>query len=158
MCPGTDGREMAELKAGDAAPAWRSVADDGREVDSAALAGRRYVLYFYPRDDTPGCTREACDFRDSFARLKGAGVEVFGVSTDPVARHIKFKQKHALPFTLLADPEKKLVVAFGAEGSLSTARRVTFLISPDGRVEKIWPRVKVKGHVEEILRALERPV
>jgi peroxiredoxin Q/BCP len=146
---------MAELKVGDTAPAWRAVADDGRKVEGAALNGRRYVLYFYPRDDTPGCTREACDFRDSFARLKGAGVEVFGVSTDPVARHEKFKKRHALPFTLLADPDKAVVAAFGAEGSLSTARRMTFLIGSDGRIERIWPRVKVKGHVEEILRALE---
>jgi peroxiredoxin Q/BCP len=149
---------MAGLKVGDAAPAWRATSDDGREVESADLAGRRYVLYFYPRDDTPGCTREACNFRDSFARLRGVGVEVFGVSTDTVARHERFKQKHALPFTLLADPERRIITAFGAEGSLSTARRMTFLIGPDGRIERVWPRVKMKGHVEEILRALGRPV
>ena len=105
------------LQVGDAAPAFELEADGGGTVSSRALAKKPYVIYFYPKDNTPGCTQEACDFRDSFARIEAAGVRVFGVSKDSVKSHDGFKAKYALPFTLLSDPDKSLQLAYGAWGT-----------------------------------------
>ncbi len=149
------------LKVGDAAPAFELEADGGAVVSSKSLAKTPYVVYFYPRDNTPGCTQEACDFRDNFARIEAAGVRVFGVSKDSVKSHDGFKQKYELPFTLLSDPEKTLHVAYGAWGTkkmygkeVEGTIRSTFLVDAKGRIAAAWPSVKVKGHVDQVLEAI----
>jgi peroxiredoxin Q/BCP len=150
-----------KLKAGDTAPEFSAAASGGGTVSLADLRGKNVVLYFYPRDDTPGCTKEACAFRDHFAEFKKAGAVVLGVSTDPVKSHDKFAAKFKLPFTLLADEDKKIVQAYGVWGEKSFmgrkyqgTHRVTFLIGPDGCIKKIWPKVKPDKHAEEVLAAL----
>ncbi len=150
------------LEVGAKAPSFELAADGGRTVSSKALKGKAYVVYFYPRDNTPGCTTEACDFRDHFARVVARGVEVFGVSTDSVRAHDGFKAKYALPFTLLSDPAKTLHTAYGAWGvkklygkeSEGTIRS-TFLVDASGKIAAAWPKVSVKGHVEQVLAAIE---
>lgn len=146
---------MEPLAPGAAAPDWKLPAADGGECSAAELDGKRYVIYFYPRDNTPGCTREACDFRDSFGRVEALGVPVFGVSTDSLKRHRNFQAKYELPFTLLSDEEQQVINAFGAGKGGKSARRMTFIVGPDGLVEAAWPKVKVKGHVDEVLAKLE---
>jgi peroxiredoxin Q/BCP len=119
------------------------------------------VLYFYPRDDTPGCTKEACGFRDVFRQLEQKGAVVLGVSTDPVKTHAKFADKYKLPFTLLADEGKQVVQSYGVWGEkkfmgrkyLGT-HRVTFLIGPDGKIKQIWPSVKPEEHAAEVLSSI----
>ena len=150
-----------KLKAGDQAPAFSADASGGGNVSLADFKGRNVVLYFYPRDDTPGCTKEACAFRDHFANFKEKGAVVLGVSTDPVKSHGKFVEKFRLPFTLLADVDRKIVEAYGVWGQKTFmgrkymgTHRVTFLIGPDGRIKKIWPKVKPEEHVAEVLAAL----
>ena len=150
-----------KLKAGDAAPEFSSTTSGGGRISLADLKGKNVVLYFYPRDDTPGCTKEACAFRDHFAEFKKRGAVVLGVSTDPVKSHDKFVEKFKLPFTLLADENKNIVGAYGVWGEKSFmgrkylgTHRVTFLIGPDGRIKKIWPKVKPEEHVAEVLAAL----
>jgi peroxiredoxin Q/BCP len=125
------------------------------------LKGRNVILYFYPRDDTPGCTKEACAFRDHFAGFRKKGAVVLGVSKDPVKSHDKFVDKYRLPFTLLADEDKQIAQAYGAWGEKSFLgkkymgmHRITFLIGPDGRIKKIWPKVRPAEHAEEILAVL----
>jgi peroxiredoxin Q/BCP len=147
-----------KLKAGDPAPEFSAATNGGGRVSLADLRGKNVVLYFYPRDDTPGCTKEACAFRDYFAEFKKAGAVVLGVSTDPVKSHDKFATKFELPFTLLADEDKKIVTAYGVWGEKTFmgrkyqgTHRVTFLIGPDGRIKKIWPQVKPDEHAEEVL-------
>ena len=150
------------LKEGDLAPDFTAAINGGGHVSLADFKGRNVVLYFYPRDDTPGCTKEACAFRDQFATFKAKGAVVLGVSTDPVKAHDKFVKKFQLPFPLLADEEKKIVQAYGVWGEkrfmgrkfLGT-HRVTFLIGPDGRIKKIWPQVKPEKHALEVLAALQ---
>jgi peroxiredoxin Q/BCP len=149
------------LKEGDRAPAFRAETDSGETIALSDLKGRKVVLYFYPKDLTPGCTQEACDFRDSFARLKKAKAVVLGVSKDTAALHQKFKEKHDLPFPLLVDEDGKICKAYGVwqEKSLYGRKfmgivRSTFVIGADGKIEKIFPKVKVKGHVDEVLEAL----
>jgi peroxiredoxin Q/BCP len=149
------------LKAGDKAPAFELPSTGGGTVSSASLKGRKYVLYFYPKDDTPGCTREACDFRDNLRRLKKAGVEVLGVSKDSLASHGKFREKYRLPFDLLSDEDNSVARAYGAHGekilygkkTVGTIRS-TYLIDEEGRVAAVWPKVKVDGHVDRILEHL----
>ncbi len=150
-----------KLKAGDLAPEFSAATNGGGRVALADFKGKNVALYFYPRDDTSGCTKEACGFRDHFAELRKAGAVVLGVSTDPVKSHDKFAVKYKLPFTLLADEDKKIVSAYGvwAEKSFLGRKylgthRVTFLIGPDGRIKKIWPKVKPDEHAEEVLAAL----
>jgi thioredoxin-dependent peroxiredoxin len=150
-----------KLKEGDAAPPFTAAASGGATVSLADFKGRNVILYFYPRDNTPGCTKEACAFRDHFADFKKAGAVVLGVSTDPVKSHDKFAGKYKLPFTLLADEDKKIVQAYGVWGpktfmgvKYTGTNRVTFLIGPDGRIKKIWPKVKPAEHAEEVLAAL----
>ena len=150
-----------KLKEGDIAPGFSAASNGGGRVSLADFKGKNVVLYFYPKDDTPGCTKEACAFRDHFAEFQKRGAVVLGVSTDPVKAHDKFAKKFKLPFTLLADEDKKLVSAYGVWGEKSFmgrkylgTHRVTFLIGPDGRIKKIWPKVKPEEHVAEVLAAL----
>jgi len=150
------------LDAGDTAPEFTLPADGGQTIASADLAGKPYVVYFYPKDNTPGCTTEACDFRDSFARVTAAGATVLGVSKDSVKSHDNFKKKHELPFTLLSDGELTLHRAYGAWGmkkmygrEFEGTIRSTFLVGPDGKIAAAWPKVRVKGHVDAVLEALE---
>ena len=150
-----------KLKEGDAAPGFSAATNGGGRASLADFKGKHVVLYFYPRDDTSGCTKEACGFRDHFADFKKAGAVVLGVSTDPVKSHDKFAVKYKLPFTLLADEDKKIVAAYGVWGEKSFlgskylgTHRVTFLICPDGRIKKIWPKVKPDEHAEAVLKAL----
>lgn len=149
------------LKVGDRAPEFSAPASGGKTVALRDYAGKQVVLYFYPRDDTPGCTKEACSFRDEFGALKRKGAVVIGVSTDPVASHETFAAKHKLPFLLVADEDKAVCHAYGVWGQKSFlgrkyegVHRVTFLIGPDGRIRKIWPAVKPERHAAEILAAL----
>ncbi len=150
-----------KLKEGDTAPAFDVDTSGGGRLSLADFKGRNVILYFYPKDDTPGCTKEACAFRDGFADFKMHGAVILGVSTDPVKSHDKFVKKFDLPFTLLADTDKKIVEAYGVWGEkvfmgrkyLGT-HRVTFLIGPDGKIKKIWPIVKPEEHAAEVLAAL----
>ena len=150
-----------KLKEGDKAPAFDVETSGGGRLSLADFKGQNVILYFYPKDDTPGCTKEACAFRDGFADFKKRGAVILGVSTDPVKSHDKFVEKFKLPFTLLADTEKKIVEAYGVWGEkvfmgrkyLGT-HRVTFLIGPDGKIKKIWPTVKPEEHAAEVLAAL----
>jgi peroxiredoxin Q/BCP len=150
-----------KLKEGDVAPAFTVATSGGGKISLADYKGRNVILYFYPRDDTPGCTKEACAFREHFADFKKKGAVVFGVSTDSVKSHDKFVEKFKLPFTLLADEDKKIVEAYGVWGEkrfmgrkYMGVFRVTFLIGPDGKIKKIWLAVKPDGHAEEVLAAL----
>jgi peroxiredoxin Q/BCP len=150
-----------KLKEGDPAPPFTGLTSGGGKISLADFKGQPVILYFYPRDDTPGCTKEACSFRDNFDRLKKRGAVVLGVSTDPVKSHDKFVKKFQLPFPLLADEDKKIVSDYGVWGEKSfmgrkylSTHRVTFLIGPDGRIKKIWPKVKPEEHVAEVLAAL----
>src|SRR6267378_1469426 len=151
-----------KLKEGDPAPNFTATTHDGSHVSLSDFHGKPVVLYFYPRDDTPGCTKEACAFRDEFAAFKDKGAIVLGISTDSQKSHAKFVEKYKLPFTLLADEDKKIVEAYGVRGQKSFlgrkymgTYRVTFLIGPDGRIKKIWPTVKPALHPEEVLAALQ---
>ena len=150
-----------KLKEGDPAPAFTAMTNGGATVSLADFKGRNVILYFYPRDNTPGCTKEACAFRDHFADFERKGAMVLGVSTDPVKSHDKFVAKYQLPFTLLADEDKKIVRAYGVWGpktfmgvKYAGTSRVTFLIGPDGKIKKIWPKVKPAEHAEEVLASL----
>jgi peroxiredoxin Q/BCP len=149
------------LKAGDKAPAFSLAADGGGRMSLKELKGKKVVLYFYPKDDTSGCTTEACEFRDSWSAVKAAGAVVLGVSPDSAASHDKFKVKYRLPFTLLADPDHALAEAFGAWGEKSMygrkyqgVLRSTFIIDETGRIAAVFPKVKPKGHAAEVLAAL----
>jgi thioredoxin-dependent peroxiredoxin len=150
-----------KLKEGDKAPDFTALSNSGHTVSLGDFKGRNVILYFYPKDDTPGCTKEACGFRDHSGSLQTKGAVVLGVSTDPVKAHQKFVEKFKLPFTLLADEEKKIVQAYGVWGEKTFmgrkymgTHRVTFLIGPDGRIRKIWPKVKPDEHAQEVLDAL----
>ena len=151
-----------KLKEGGRAPEFSVNTSGGGKLSLADFKGKNVILYFYPKDDTPGCTKEACAFRDNFSEFKKRGAVVLGVSPDSVKSHDKFVEKFKLPFTLLADEDKKIVEAYGVWGEKSFmgrkymgTHRVTFLIGPDGRIKKIWPQVKPDEHVEEVLAALE---
>ena len=150
-----------KLKEGDKAPEFTALTNGGGEVSLSDFKGKSVILYFYPRDNTPGCTKEACAFRDEFAAFKKKGAVVLGVSTDSAKSHDKFVEKQKLPFTLLADGDKKIVQAYGVWGEkrfmgmkFMGTNRVTFLIGPDGRIKKIWPKVKPAQHAEEVLASL----
>ena len=149
------------LQAGDKAPSFMLADDGGRTVDSATLKGRRYVLYFYPKDDTPGCTREACAFRDNLPSFEKLAVPVFGVSGDEVKSHGRFVQKYSLNFPLLADPDHLLLEAYGVwvEKSMYGRKyfgiqRSTFVIDARGKVEKVWEKVSPDSHAGEVLAYL----
>ncbi len=156
---------MTLLERGAKAPDFRAVDQDGAAIALKDLRGRRVVLYFYPKDDTPGCTREACAFRDAFAAFRKRKVEVLGVSVDGEASHRKFAAKFRLPFRLVADPDKKIVQSYGVWGEKSLygrkymgTHRVTYLIDERGKIAGVWPKVKPEAHAREILEALaDRP-
>jgi peroxiredoxin Q/BCP len=151
------------IEQGETAPDFTLTADDGRTVTLSALRGQPVVLYFYPRDDTPGCTREACAFRDRQAELAGHGATVVGVSPDTVDSHRKFRDKFGLNFALLADPDHRVAERYGAwrekqmYGKTTTGiQRSTFLIDAAGKVAKVWRSVKVDGHDQRILAELDK--
>jgi peroxiredoxin Q/BCP len=150
-----------KLKEGDIAPKFSAATNGSGKLSLTDLKGKNVILYFYPKDDTSGCTKEACGFRDEFAEFKKRGAVVLGVSPDSVKSHDKFVKKYQLPFTLLADEDKKIVNAYGVWGQkifwgrkYMGVYRVTFLIGPNGRIKKIWPDVKPEEHVKEVLAAL----
>ena len=149
------------LKEGQKAPAFKLESSDGKKVSLGDFAGKNVVLYFYPRDSTPGCTLEAQAFRDAAAALKKKNAVVLGVSKDSIASHCKFRDKHDLNFPLLSDPEGEVLEKYGAWGEkvmygkkMMGIIRSTFVIGPDGKIKKIFPKVKVAGHAEEVLAAL----
>ena len=154
--------EKNVIKEGDRVPRFSLPADDGTTVTQESLRGRNTILYFYPKDDTPGCTTEACDFRDAFPRFGQGDADVIGVSPDNVESHRKFKKKFNLPFKLLADEQHQLADAFGVwkEKTLygrtyMGIERTTVLIDREGRVARIFPKVRVPGHVEAVENALK---
>jgi thioredoxin-dependent peroxiredoxin len=147
------------LKEGDIAPDFRAKNQDGKEIKLSDFRGQKVVLYFYPKDDTPGCTKEACSFRDAFKLYTEKGIKVLGVSTDDEKSHQKFRAKYGLPFDLIADTDKSIVTAYGVyvEKSLYGKKymgieRTTFLIDEEGKIKKIFRKVKPEGHAEEVLR------
>jgi peroxiredoxin Q/BCP len=151
---------VAKLKEGDKAPDFAVADANGKTVRLKDLRGKKVVLYFYPKDDTPGCTKEACAFRDSFAKFKRRGIEVFGVSLDSEKSHQKFIQKYDLPFGLLADTGKEVSEAYGTYGEKKFMgrkymgnHRMTFLIDEKGKIKKVFERVKPEEHAEEVLAA-----
>ena len=148
------------LKAGDKAPDFNAKDQDGNDVKLSDPKGTRVVLYFYPKDDTPGCTKEACSFRDADDVLRSKGIRVLGVSTDSEKSHQKFISKFQLPFDLLADTDKQIVESYGvwAEKSMYGKKymgtlRTTFLIDGDGKIVKIFDKVNVAEHADEVLEA-----
>ncbi|HEY6931226.1 MAG TPA: thioredoxin-dependent thiol peroxidase [Thermoanaerobaculia bacterium] len=152
---------MKLLEVGDRAPSFQTVDQDGETVALKDFRGKKVVLYFYPKDDTPGCTQEACAFRDDFAAFRRRGAEILGVSVDDSKSHGKFAAKFDLPFRLLADPDKRVVAAYGVWGEKSLygrrymgTHRVTYLIDEKGKVAAVWPKVKPKGHAREVLQEI----
>ena len=150
------------MKEGDRAPDIRLQTDSGVEFKLSALKGKRVVLYFYPRADTPGCTTEACEFRDGIKAFAKKGVAVVGVSPDKPAAQAKFKQKYDLPFTLLADEEKTAAQSYGVWQEKNMYGKMvmgivrsTFIIGPDGKIEKVYAKVKAQGHAAAVLEALQ---
>lgn len=150
------------IEAGQPAPTFTLPDQDGQPVSLEDLRGRPVVLYFYPKDDTPGCTTQACGIRDQWAEFEAAGAAVLGVSPDTVESHARFAGKHDLPHTLLADPEREALAAYGAYGekvlygkTTVGVIRSTFLVDAEGTVAKVWKRVQTKTHADQVLKALD---
>jgi len=143
--------EAAPPKEGDPAPALVATAADGTKVDLAALKGKHVVVYFYPKDDTPGCTKEACAFRDAWDKLQKAGIQVIGVSVDDDASHKAFAAKYKLPFPLVADTDQSICKRFGVAVNGGYASRVSYLIGTDGKIKKVYPKVDPAVHADQIL-------
>jgi peroxiredoxin Q/BCP len=139
------------VKEGDVFPNFSLIDDAGRTVTREDIGGKISVVYFYPKDNTSGCTTEACSFRDDMAKFTAAGISVYGISTDNINSHMKFKQKNNLNFTLLSDEHKTLVAQLGIKSFLGVAKRVTFILDSYGKILKIYPKVSPAGHAEEIL-------
>ena len=154
---------MAELKEGNKAPDFTLPSSDGSKVSLSDFKGKKsVVLYFYPKDDTPGCTKEACYFRDLQKKFQAAGAEIFGVSFDSLSSHEKFIKKYKLPFPLLSDENKSVAEKFGVYKEKSMygrkymgIERTTFVIDKNQNIAKIFPKVQVEGHVEEVLAAIK---
>jgi peroxiredoxin Q/BCP len=149
------------VEEGNPAPDFTLTSDSGEEVSLESLRGKPVVLYFYPKDDTPGCTVEACGFRDTYSEFEKRGAVVLGVSPDDEASHVKFKEKYSLPFTQLADPEHETAERYGVWGEKNFGgkkywgvKRSTFVIDSEGNVTKIMHNVKPDGHPEQVLAAL----
>jgi len=149
------------LQAGTTAPDFTLQTDDGGEVTLSDYRGKKVVLYFYPKDDTPGCTAEACSFRDDYAQILAAGAGVLGVSPDDIKSHSRFKVKYTLPFALLSDPDHRVAEMYGAWGekrmygkSYMGIIRSTFIIDEQGTIVRVFPQVTPKGHSQEVLAAL----
>ncbi|HXH20084.1 MAG TPA: thioredoxin-dependent thiol peroxidase [Chitinophagales bacterium] len=152
---------MATLKEGDKAPVFKAKDQNGNTVSLSDFKGKKVVLYFYPKDDTPGCTKEACSFRDNYSMLKKKGFEVIGVSVDNEKSHQKFIKRYNLPFTLLADDDKKIVNDYGVWGEKSFMGRkymgtfrTTFIISEQGKIEKIITKVDTENSAQQVLDVL----
>jgi peroxiredoxin Q/BCP len=152
------------VKEGDPAPAFEAQTASGQTIRLADLRGQEVILYFYPKDNTPGCTKQACSFRDHYTQFTQRGAIVLGVSPDPAKSHLKFIEKFELPFPLLIDDQKKIINAYGVWGEKKFmgrtylgVYRVTFLIGKDGRIKKIWPDVTPAEHAKEVLTALSSP-
>ena len=153
---------MPKLQPGDPAPAFTLPDQDGKTVSLGDFKGEKVLVYFYPRDDTPGCTKEACQFNDNLQALRQAKVPVIGISADSAASHVKFRNKYGLQFPLLTDADRKVMEQFGAYGQkmmygkpVTGVIRSTFLIGGDGKVEKVWYSVKADGHAAQVLQSLK---
>jgi thioredoxin-dependent peroxiredoxin len=153
---------MAKLEVGKKAPAFTLINQDGERVSLKDFAGQRVVLYFYPADDTPGCTTEACQFNDELKAFAKLDTVVLGVSPNNEASHIKFREKYGLKFNLLCDPDKKMMEKYGAYGekilygkTVIGVIRSTFIIGPTGTIERTWYSVKTNGHAAKVLEALQ---
>ncbi len=153
---------MSSIEAGSVAPDFTLPTDGGGEISLKDLKGRPLVVYFYPKDDTPGCTKEACAFRDDFPNFTGASAAIIGISKDPVAKHDKFKAKYDLPFTLASDAESDVCERYGVWVEKSMygktymgIERATFLIDAEGKIARVWRKVKVPGHAGEVLDAVK---
>ncbi len=151
---------MNELQVGDPAPPIKAKDQEGNEFDLNALRGKKVILYFYPKDDTPGCTKQACNLRDNYTALQKQGYEVVGVSADKEIKHQKFIAKYDLPFTLLADTDKKVIQDYNAWGekkfmgkTYKGILRKTYVIDEEGKIEDIIEKVKTKEHTEQILKS-----
>ena len=154
---------MTVLNPGDTAPDFTLMESGGGARSLHDLRGKHVILFFYPKDDTPGCTKEACGFRDSYAEYAGVNAEILGISPDKVQSHDKFAAKYQLPFPLLADPDHAVSEAYGAWGQKSMygrkymgMLRTTYIIDPEGKVARVWSKVKPRGHADEVLAALTK--
>ena len=153
---------LIKLQEGDQAPGFETINQNEQKISLDDFKGKHVILYFYPRDNTPGCTKEACSFRDEFAQLESMGVVLLGVSCDSVASHQKFISKFELPFNLLADTSQQIVKAYGVWGpkqfmgkTFNGIHRVSFWINPEGIIERIWNKVKPDTHAKEVIDALK---
>jgi len=146
-----------KVKAGDRAPDFEGPTSDGSKLGLKDFAGKKnVVLYFYPKDDTPGCTKEACSFRDNLQPIRDMGAEIIGVSLDSIQSHSKFASKYGLKFPLISDKEKRIATAYGVLKDTGTgASRVTFIIDKSGKIAKVFPKVDVTKHTEEVVSALK---
>ncbi len=151
---------MTELKEGDLAPDFKGNNQNGEAVALSDFKGKKVVLYFYPKDDTPGCTKEACNLRDNYEELQNQGYEVIGVSTDSANSHEKFARKYELPFNLIEDPDKEIVNNYGVYGEKNNygkksmgIKRTTFLIDENGKIEQIFKKVKTEEHAAQIMES-----
>lgn len=150
------------LRSGTLAPSFILPDQEGKTISLSDYLGKYIILYFYPKDDTPGCTKEACAFRDNFSRFKRSGVVILGMSADSTKKHAKFAEKYSLPFTLLADEDKKVVKKYKVWGKKKFMGReyegifrVSYLIDPQGIIVKVYPDVKPDEHAEEVLRDIQ---
>ena len=143
------------LPIGAVAPDVTGTASDGSSTTLSAARGHAAVVYFYPKDETPGCTKEACAFRDAFTKYEARRVTIFGVSRDSEESHKKFRAKHSLPFPLVADEDGKIASAYGVSSTLGMASRVTFLVGADGTIVRSWPDVDPGVHADEVLAAAQ---
>ncbi len=153
---------MTTLQEGDKAPDFKGVDQNENEIQLSDFAGKKLILFFYPKDNTPGCTAEACNLRDNYDALRNKGYELLGVSPDSARKHQNFIKKHDLPFPLLADTEKEVLNAYGVWGpkkfmgrEFDGVHRTTFIIDEEGKIERIFKKVKTKAHTEQILEAME---
>ena len=153
---------MAYLEKGTKAPDFKGIDQDGNPVSLNDFKGQKFILYFYPKDNTPGCTNEACDLRDNYEYWQQKGYQIIGVSPDSPASHIKFIKKYGLPFPLLSDPEKEIIKAYGAWGpkklygrAYEGLLRTTYVIDAEGTVEAVFKKVKTKEHTQQITKSLK---
>jgi peroxiredoxin Q/BCP len=152
---------MARLEIGAKAPTFALANQAGKTVSLKDFAGERFVIYFYPADDTPGCTKEACQFNDGLSAFRKLGVKVIGVSPDSAEKHVAFRKKYGLSFDLLSDPEKKVMTTYGAYGEkmmygkkVIGVIRSTFVVGPTGKIEHVWYGVRADGHADKVLATL----
>ena len=152
---------MTRLEVGAKAPQFALANQAGKTISLKDFSGERFVIYFYPADDTPGCTKEACQFNDGLAAFRTLGVKVIGVSPDGAEKHVAFRKKYGLTFDLLSDPDRSVMTSYGAYGEkmmygkkVTGVIRSTFVVGPTGRVEQAWYGVRADGHADKVLAAL----